>query len=95
MGKVEELTSFFLAIREDNRIGPSHISLYMALFQFYNLNSFQNPVYITRAGVMQVAKITGFATYHKCMKDLANFGYIEYQPSFNPAIKSLIKILDL
>jgi replication initiation and membrane attachment protein DnaB len=95
MGEVKELTSFFTAIRDDNRIGTSHISLYMALFQFYNLNGFQNPLGITRSAVMEVAKISGLATYHKCMKDLTEFGYIEYSPSFNPAISSKVHLLKL
>ena len=81
MGEVKELTSFFSAIREDHRIGTTHISLYMALFQFYNLNQLQNPVNITRAAVMEVAKISGLATYHKCIRDLAEFGYIPPNPT--------------
>ncbi len=95
MGEVKELTNFFAAIREDHRVGTSHISLYMALFQLYNVNQFQNPVTITRASVMAVAKISGLATYHKCIKDLAEFGYIHYQPSYNPAINSQVTLLDL
>ncbi len=95
MEQVKELTNFFLAIRDDNRIGTSHISLYMALFQFYNLNGFQNPVLITRAAVMELSKIWGLATYHRCIKDLDNFGYIEYRPSFNPAIRSAVILVDL
>jgi len=93
MGEVKELTSFFSAIREDNRIGISHVCLYMALFQFYNLNQLRNPVNITRAAVMEVAKISGLATYHKCIKDLADLGYIQYRPSYNPAIRSQVYLL--
>lgn len=93
MAQIKELTGFFSAIREDTRIGPTHISLYMALFQFYNLNRFQNPVEITRAAVMKVAKISGLATYHKCIKDLTDFGYIQYCPSYNPAISSQVTML--
>ena len=93
MGEVEELTRFFSAIREDNRIGTTHISLYMALFQFYNLNHFLNPVNITRAAVMEVAKISGLATYHKCIKDLVELAYIRYEPSYNPAIGTQIHLL--
>ena len=93
MEQVKELTSFYIAIREDSRIGTSHVSLYMALFQFYNLNQFQNPVNIKRADVMEVAKISGLATYHKCIKDLADFGYIRYQPSYNPSISSQVYLL--
>ena len=93
MAQVKELTSFFSAIKEDPCIGATHISLYMALFQFFNLNEFQNPVKITRADVMKTAKINGLATYHKCMKDLVEFGNIEYQPSFNPVVCSKVYLL--
>ena len=82
MEQVKELTSFYSAIKSDPRIGTTHISLYMALFQFYNLNKLSNPILITRTAVMEVAKISGLATYHRCIKDLAHFGYIEYKPSY-------------
>ncbi len=93
MEEVKELTKFYLAIREDHRIGATHISLFMALFQLYNLNRFQNPVDITRIEVMEVAKISGLATYHRCIKDLSDFGYIQYIPSYNPSIKSQVFLL--
>lgn len=92
---VKELTRFYSAIREDPRIGTTHISLYMALFQIYNLNGFQNPIFITRADVMMTAKIFGFATYHKCMKDLVECRYIEYLPSFKPGVKSRVILLNV
>ena len=95
MGEVKELTNFFAAIREDNRIGTSHVSLYMALFQLYNLNGFQNPVGISRAAVMEAAKISGLATYHKCIKDLAELGYIQYFPSYKPNICSRVNLLEV
>ena len=93
MEQVKELTNFYSAVKNDNRIGTTHISLYMALFQFYNLNRLENPIQITRTAVMEVAKISGLATYHKCMKDLVEFGYIQYEPSYNPAINSQVYLL--
>jgi len=95
MEHVKELTSFYSAIKGDHRIGTTHISLYMALFQFYNLNRLENPIQITRTAVMEVAKINGFATYHKCMRDLVEFGYVQYEPSYNPAISSKVYLLDV
>ena len=95
MEQVKELTSFYSAIKTDNRIGTTHISLYMALFQFYNINKLNNPIVITRTAVMEAAKISGLATYHKCMKDLVEFGYIQYLPSFNPAIGSRVNLLKI
>lgn len=93
MVEIKELSSFFSAIKEDPRIGTTHISLYMALFQFFNVNGFQNPVCITRAAVMKASKIGGLATYHKCVKDLSDLGYIRYEPSYNPAIGTQVYLL--
>ena len=93
MEQVKELANFYTAIKDDHRIGTTHISLYMALFHFYNLNGFQNPIEITRASVMEAAKINGIATYHKCIKDLQEFDYILYTPSYNPAISSKVELL--
>lgn len=95
MEEIKELTSFFSAIKNDNRIGATHISLYIALFQFYNTNRLSNPIQITRTAVMEVAKISGLATYHKCMKDLVEYGYINYLPSQNPLIKSVVYLLKI
>jgi replication initiation and membrane attachment protein DnaB len=95
MGQVKELTNFYSAIKGDHRIGTTHISLYMALFQFYNLNKLENPIQITRAAVMEVAKISGLATYHKCMRDLVEYGYIQYEPSYNPSVSSLVYLLHI
>jgi len=93
MERVRELTVFYDAIKDDSRISTTYISLYMALFQLYNLNQFCNPVNITRVSLMDTAKISGLATYHKCIKDLHAFGYIQYFPSFNPAIGSRVFLL--
>lgn len=89
-GIVKELSLFYEAIKEDHRIGPTHISLYMAIFQLYNLNEFNNPVRITRARLMELAKVSGLATYHKCMRELNEYGFIIYLPSYNPSISSLV-----
>jgi hypothetical protein len=92
MGEIKELTGFYEAIQDDPRIGSTHISLYMALFQLYNLNGFRNPINICRKKVMEVAKISGTATFHKCIKDLHELGYIQYLPSYNPAICSQVNL---
>lgn len=73
MAEVRELTNFFSVIRSDRRIGITHISLYVALFQFYNLNLLNNPIQIDTTAVMEVAKINRLATYPRCMNDLLEY----------------------
>lgn len=91
--RVRELSNFFDAIRNDNRISTSHISLYMALFELWNQNDFQNPISIRRQQIMEAAKISGLATYHRCIRELQEYGYINYLPSYNSAISSQVVIL--
>ncbi|WP_304343955.1 transcriptional regulator [Chryseobacterium koreense] len=92
MNYIRHLTGFYDKIQQDERLNPTHISLYLALFQFWNLNHFQNPISISRNEMMRLSKISAFGTYHKCIKELQNFGYIEYIPSFNPYKGSLVNL---
>ena len=94
MNYIRHLTGFYEKIHEDSRLNPTHISLYLALFQFWNLNHFQNPISISRHEMMKLSKIAAYGTYHKCIKDLQDFGYIEYLPSFNPYKGSLVNLLN-
>ena len=92
MNYIRHLTGFYDKIQQDERLNPTHISLYLALFQFWNLNHFQNPISISRNEMMRLSKISALGTYHKCIKQLQDFGYIEYLPSFNPYKGSLVNL---
>lgn len=92
MNYIRHLTGFYDRIQQDDRLNPTHISLYLALFQFWNLNHFQNPISISRNEMMRLSKIAALGTYHKCIKQLQDFGYIEYLPSFNPYKGSLVNL---
>lgn len=91
--QVKELSRFYEAIKEDSRISPSHIAIYMALFECWNQNGFKNPIVVRRRQIMKAAKISGLATYHRCIKELHEYGLIAYFPSYNPFINSQVEIL--
>lgn len=84
MNYIKHLTGFFEKVVIDKELNPTHVSLYMALFQFWNCNRFKNPISINRDEVMRISKISSKATYHKCLKNLHSLGYINYEPSYNP-----------
>jgi hypothetical protein len=44
---------------------------------------------------MESVKINGLATYHKWMRDLVEYGYIQHEPSYNPSINSQVYLLHL
>ena len=84
MNYIKHLTGFFEKVVIDKTLNPTHISLYIALFQFWNCNRFRNPISINRDEIMRISKISSKATYHKCLKNLHSLGYINYEPSYNP-----------
>ena len=84
MNYIKHLTGFFEKVAIDKTLNPTHVSLYVALFQFWNCNRFKNPISISRDEVMRISKISSKATYHKCLRNLHALGYISYEPSYNP-----------
>lgn len=93
MELIQLLYEFVDRICEDPRAGPSHISLYMALLYNYKKQEFHDPIHINGRVLRKQAKIGGTGTYHRCLRDLIEFGYIHYEPSCNPATGSLVHLL--
>lgn len=82
MESLKPLSDFFIAIKADPRISVTHIGIYAALLQFWKEHDYTNPVYVFSYEVMQIAKVSASTTYHKRIKDLSDFGYLRYVPSF-------------
>lgn len=71
------------AIKSDGRLNSYHISLYTALF-YYGKGIRQLPFYASRRKLMRFSRIKSGATYHKCLRELVSYGYLDYHPSFHP-----------
>jgi len=82
MGNLKQLSDFFSAIAKDGRIGVTHIAVYSALLTYRVNNGCRNPIHVYSRDIMPLAKISASTTYHRCMKQLSEYGYIRYQPSF-------------
>ena len=62
MNYIKHLTGFFIRIASEETIYPTHISLYLALFQSWNVNRFKNPISICRDEMMKASRIASKAT---------------------------------
>lgn len=82
MEQLNPLSDFFSAIQQDGRISITHIGIYAALLQYRIGNGFINPIQVFSYEIMQLAKISSPITYHKCVRELSEYGYINYMPSF-------------
>ncbi|MBG26343.1 MULTISPECIES: hypothetical protein [Croceibacter] len=89
---IQHLNAVLEQFRKDNRLNPTHISLYLALFQFWNHHRFPELIQVSRDEIMGIAKIGSTTTYHKCIRELDKGGYLKYMPSRNPFKGSKVKM---
>ncbi|KLT65382.1 hypothetical protein AB669_09830 [Pedobacter sp. BMA] len=68
------------------------LSLFTTIFH-YSKDDPRLEFRICRRKLMNYSRIKSIATYHKCLIDLVEDGYINYKPSFN-TLGSFIKIMD-
>ncbi|SRX53873.1 hypothetical protein [Aequorivita sp. CIP111184] len=92
MNYIKLLNAAFEKFFFDDRLNPTHISLYMALFQEWNSSRFAVEFYVNRRDLMLASKIGSKSTYHRCVTDLDSWGYLCYFPSNNPYKGSKIKM---
>lgn len=92
MALANKLLNFLNQAVNDNGITPSHICLFLALYRCYN-EAGTNPFNISRKQVMYYSKLSSAATYHKCIVELNNRGYLFYEPSFHPRLGSRVQLL--
>ncbi|RKR82065.1 hypothetical protein BDD43_2232 [Mucilaginibacter gracilis] len=90
MERCQPLSVFFEAIGRDARICITHIGIYAALVQYWQASGFQNPLRAYAHELMPLAKISASTTYHRCIRDLHDFGYILYEPSYKRNVRSAI-----
>ncbi len=88
--QAELVRVFMQRIIDDARINTSHISLYVSLVYYWKENDIERPVSVYSHEVMPLCKISGSATYHRCIRELNDYGYIRYVPSFNHFLGSLV-----
>jgi len=75
---------------KDQRLLATHISLFTAMFVAWQQNGYVSPFAVTRKELMAFSRVASVATYHKCIRELDELGYIKYEPRFNPKTGSLI-----
>lgn len=89
---IRHLNTAFALFAKNPGLNPSHISLYLGLFQLWNINRFAETFFIHRDELMMLSKLGSKTTYHKCLNQLESFGYIQYFPSHNPFFGSKVSL---
>ena len=87
------LSSYFERVASDERLFPTHISLFMALFYYSNGECPGTPFQVSRPKLMRFSRIKAISIYHRNIKDLVNYGYIQYSPSWHPQRGTQIRLI--
>lgn len=93
MERLTPIIRFYARARHDTRLTPTHQSLYLALFYLWQQSGCGETFTISRRALMPLARLQSIATYHKCIRELKAWGYIEYHPSYNYYKGSKVKLL--
>lgn len=73
----------------DTRINPIHVAVYVAILAEWSKNNFVDNFPVVKYEIMKKAHITRGPTYSKTIKELFDFGYIDYNSFLQTA--SIIK----
>lgn len=92
MEKVEQLSFFISRVASDVRLRPTHTSLLLAICHVWGASQYADTFHISRRRLMNAAHIRSIATYHKVIRDLQMFGYLDYWPSYHPVKGSRVRL---
>lgn len=82
----------FAKIGKDADITSIDISIYNALFLYWNYSNFCETLSISRSEIMFLSKVGNANTYTKSLHRLHDKGYIIYKPSKSPLVGSKITV---
>jgi hypothetical protein len=93
METLDQLERFISNIASDERLRPTHVSLYVALCHAWIASRFQQCYNVSRRQLMMLCRIRSNTTYHKTISELIEMGYISYRPSYHPVKGSSVTLL--
>lgn len=79
----------------DHRMTVWHIALLLAIIQMADNQcvGIENIIRVSRSKLMERSLIRTTPTFHKYFKDLQDFGYIKYTPSYHPDFRSTVEFI--
>lgn len=87
-----EVVDFLSVLQQDERANTGLIGVYAAILKLWHDSGKKSPFQVSRRKIMKLAHIE-IPTYHRKIKELIAYGYIEYNPSYHPRLGSTISII--
>ncbi|QKJ32824.1 hypothetical protein HQ865_24730 [Mucilaginibacter mali] len=93
MAAIPSLRKAFKKLAADQRITTWHTALCLSLYYLWTEHGTGKQVQVSRSSLMKLTHIRSIVTYHKCIAQLQEYGYIHYQPSYHPKQGSRVTLL--
>jgi hypothetical protein len=78
----------------DSRLNVWHLSLLLAVVQLAYRQNEKTIIHVSRSKLIELSHIYTLTTYHRYFKQLQDFGYIKYTPSYHPGYRSIVELLE-
>lgn len=75
---IKHLNTWMVVFRQQEKARPVHASTYLALFEMWNINRFNASFVMPRSNLMQAAKLRSNKTYSEVLKEMVEWGWLEY-----------------
>lgn len=89
---VKNYNHIFESMEKDIRINVWHLALILAILRLAHLQDNFTTIRVSRSVLMRLSHSRTLPTYHKYFKELQEFGYITYSPSYHPGFRSTITL---
>lgn len=89
---IRHLNTFFRLVKNDDRLRATDVSIYVALFQIWNMHNFRHSFPAARKEVIRFSRVGSRSTYVECIKRLHACGYIVYQKPTQKGFPGTIRI---
>jgi len=91
--KADELLKYVSLFEKDERLSVWHLALLFAILTLAYKQKQYRKIQVSRSKIMELSHVNTLPTYHKYFKELQDFGYIHYAPSYHPGYRSEITLL--
>lgn len=86
----KHLEQFFNKVDSDSRLTVSHMGLLAALIRLAYMQKENKVIRVSRSKLMKLSHMRSPPTFHRYFKELQDYGYITYIPSYHPGFRSTV-----
>jgi hypothetical protein len=88
----DQIMNYLSICMDDSRLNVWHLAILAAILNLgYRQRQWQR-IKVSRSKIMALSHINTLPTYHKYFKQLQDFGYFKYSPSYHPDYRSEVEL---